>query len=1023
MTRYIFLIFTCLVFVQVNAQEDLFELVVKGKKQGVKKTNSEGWLIPLEKQTIIEPHENLFLIIDQKNQLVKGFYQDEHFKKETPAKRQLFFGQNDFMEDLLVFEQHIIDTKKKTITRPRFKYPSNGLRGPGAGFFYEKLIVAAASDSLGLYTVGISDLKNGLIQQFSDIEFCITEGLFLVGHTRQIPYDPVFKTSYEVEKIEVFEIDQAGLEKVGSYQKSDVSDFEFYMQHLRGYAYGRINNSETKEYDNILNTDYRRDSAEKYDLIFETGSGIFFANPTVMHHLSKKGEWETVASDFFYRDNYDFGERGYFSLENLEGRIIINNYVIHDELIILEEQVDGGGLTEFYAEVEDVQMSGVWDWSMNKWIVPNEYAEVVLLNDLYLAQKTIYSEHETDEHRFNRSKQLDIYNKQGDKVKSLSEPKDEEVLKAVYGDVKISKIEDTYSIFEVKDPEGLILLDFSEYLSSTFCIASSVDGVIPGSYNSVSHSFISQKGKKFFLNQYDVEIGVTTREITTDFATFMSLDIEGYGLTINFSDQISQDEIGQQILSGVYRINENQMIIFNNTFPETYEKYNEYGELQEVYDEYGNAIYSYYYPRKGASNSGIWNNVKKEWDITPEYYKIIPTEYGYTCLKRLDKVNGKEIIENEDSRVIQTDNYNNPVADSFSLDLYGKKFEIQKKNLNADKFINNPENTSYFLSYEGLGNCVNHPESVDEKYDLYDTYGGCTFKGDKGYALVLPNHINFSKTIFVSGMDWIYESPRYVYAIRQDSLYIYNFDIDYHKYAALKLKGGFTIEEFENINLIQMGEQSLTYFPNSEGVKIEAYTGNEKGINNSIKIEYGENRILCQSFSEDQIYPYLFDEVDPFEAYLRVKSRNDFLWKKNQGKWNIAFAANTIQETPFGYFVDSTFIIQDIATPFYFTDDRFNGTKTLLDKNLRKISELPLNAYYGSSPVDGRSDLYIVQYGSDDRSELMGIISQDGKIAVEACDHQIKGNTLEYSPCSPDGLGGPAFDDFGNQVVKTIELK
>lgn len=1021
MIRSIFLIFVFLFSVQLEAQEDLFELVVKGKKQGVKSISSQEWLIPLAKQTIIEPHENLFLIIDKKNQLIQGFYQDKYFKKITSQQPQLFFGQTGYVEDVLVFDEGIINITQNTITRPRYKYATEGLKGPGAGFFKGKLIVASAADSLGLYHLEVSDNKNGVIERFNNVDFLMADDYLLVGITRPTEYHPDYLNSYELTQIEVFKINPGNLQKIATYDKSDTSEYEEFLNYLNGYSTGITINDNKVDYGQFLNTDYKTDSAEKYDLIFETGAGILFASRNSTYHLSKKGEWEPIRTKLFFKDNYDFGENGFFSIEEHNEVVIINSYLMQDEMIILEEEVDGGGLTEFYAEVQDVQTSGVWDWSMNKWLVPNEYTEVVLLNDLYLAQKTVYSEHETDEHRFNRSKQIDIYNEQGEKIKSLTEPSEEAVLKVVYEGMNIAKVENTYSIYQIKNNGNTALLDFSEYLLSAFCIASFEEGVVPDSYNPESHAYITRKGKQFFLNQYDVETGVTTREIDNEFGAYMSYAVEGDGSFIRFSDQFTAGENGEQVLSGVYKMNENQAIIYNNTFPETFEKYNDFGEPAVEYDSYGNVVYLLYYDQVGRSRSGIWNNATRQWDINPEYLRILPTEMGYTCLKRFDKVEG-EITKEDSYRIIRSAEFS-PVTDSFALDLYDKNFKLINENIDPYTFISDYANIKYFINDHEIGECVHYPVCIDETYDVYDTYGGLIFKGDKGYALIRQDVFNYTPTVLVSEMDWLYESDRFVYALKADSLFIYDLDLGAKSKAGLPVTGNFIIKEFENINVIELETGIWEFHNNGQRIKIFSYTDERDWNGNNVSIERSGNVILCNAMQSVQIYPFLNDDYDGFESYLTVSPRNDFLWENNQGKWSIVLTANTIKETPFGYFVDATFINQDFATPEYFTNERFYGNKTLLNKDLQKISELPLSAYYGSSPVEGRDDLFIIQYGSDNRPELMGIISKDGKIAVEACDYDIKGNTLEYSPCSSDGLGGSAFDNFGNQVVKTIELK
>lgn len=136
--------------------------------------------------------------------------------------------------------------------------------------------------------------------------------------------------------------------------------------------------------------------------------------------------------------------------------------------------------------------------------------------------------------------------------------------------------------------------------------------------------------------------------------------------------------------------------------------------------------------------------------------------------------------------------------------------------------------------------------------------------------------------------------------------------------------------------------------------------------------------------------------------------------------------SNNIEEIPFGYFVDSTFIILGDSDLDYvdpsFDLEKINGGACFLDADLNK-RDISVKSFYNCKAVKEHDGLYQVNYGDNFRPELKAIISEDGRIAVEACEYKLEDDQLHYTPCSPKGMGGIEFDADANPVVKTVSLK
>lgn len=1018
MRRFKTLLLMLLVTTSLLAQENL-EIVAKGKKQGVKNSTKDSWLIPMGKHKVMEPFQNLFLKIDMKNRTVQGFYQDQFLKRTTEIKSQQFFGDyNDYSRSLR-FENITLNVEDHSITKPKFRSSLRGLSGPGAGFFGELLITASNMDSTDLSNIEVLDHKGNLVERFDKVLYSIEGNKLLIGRTTpKTDYDGS-GAPYSVEKVEVFTIQRESLKLKDSYTTKDETMHQRVLYHIYGYSYEPIYDAERIDYENLLNTDYKADSSAKYQLILGTGAGILFANKDQQYHFSVNGEWEKVGESLFFKDNYEYGYNGYFSLENKEGVSIINSGVANQKVLAFDHNAnqiyDENGY-EVYYEEPDVQMGGVWSWEENTWIVPNEYADVILLNDKYVAQRFNFSTSEESQFELDKETQIDVFDLDGTKIASLKSPSEEEVLSKIYSGADIKEIPNSYNMYRVISKGNSALVDYSSDVRYAYEVASFKDGLIQGTYNTSMGSYYTFKDDKFFWNSYDVEMGVTTKELTTDFEVIVHIENDGYGFSTKTIKNKRELEV-DRIITGIEVINNNQVIIYNNTYPSTFEKWNEFGEPGRFYDENGNEYYMFYYDSEGTSETGLWNLEMAQWDIKPAYFKIIPSSSGFVALKRSDVVNG-EIIEEDDSKLIKSKEYF-PVGDSISLDLYNKDLKLTANNLSPDEFLNSPKNFHYLVEGEHkLGKCIRKPTLVDEKNGVYDTYNDFWFKGENGISIVKKDPLQYSAELLVRDADWVYQSNYYLYAIRNDSLIIKdNSQLQLEGAVALPIGDEFEIYETAN-GVIISTDNGVFMVPATEVGSLTLEESDEVAPENfMIKIVGSATEIICQSFVKEDVF--FFDEVYFDDNMATIKQRNDFVWTKQGSNWEIKMNANTITQTPFGFVLDYTFDVGFVKL----SDEQNTPANELYTVDYQRIEGLEIDSYYSCKQVEGKEDLFVIYYGDKLRPELSGIISADGKVAIEACDYEINGNELKYSPCSWDGFGGIKFDPDGNPVVKTVELK
>ncbi len=1011
--------------------QDLYELVVKGKKQGVKSTTTQEWLIPMGKHQIIEPSENLFLKIDPAEELIQGFYKDDYFEKTTEPEKAHFFGEFYPIANELKFDDIIVNTEDHSINKMRYFGYENGETGPGACFISGHLIVATVGNSLGLYNLEISKGKEGVIERFEGVEFAVVDNHLLIGKVVRKEKEHPDDRSYQLNEVEDYTFAGGEMKKVGSAKKEE-EKFNNYMSHLAGYTDNPLETGNAIDYEKFMGTNFESDSASKYDLIVTSGAGVLFANENQKNFLYYKGHWLNVGKRTFERGNYEYSQNSFFSIESHEQLEVINNNAsapyVHamNELGEFMYSADGNAI---YQDVEDIQESGVWNWETSSWMIPAEYAEINVLNDLIVCKKYVYHVDPEDEYGLIADDIIEIYNLKGEKKKSLEQPSDLEMLEAIYADAKVRKIEGTYNIYEIEKGGKTALIEFSKEIQFTYSIATFEEGVIGGTYNPSISTYVSQKDGKIYMNSYDVELGTTIREVREDFVAYQYVDTDGYGFSTAYVDEFTAEQSSQRFLSGVRKLDDQHILIYNNTYPEIFEKYDDYGEPQTNYDAYGNPSYAFYYDIQGSSNSGLWNVAQKKWDIKPMYESIKPTAAGYTAMRRVDKVDGKIVSEN-DARFIESAKFY-PISDSFAIDLYEPSFSLKEKNFNVESLFADSKNFKYFMTSGGFENCIHQPTSLYPKGHFNRTNTNYWFKNKEGYAILEKNPLTYEVNILLQGMKWVAETDKYCYGLNQEGFWVgakSSFGLSDKivvmvptQFEVFETEKGVYVVSKEKEQLISLGQEATLESNETQNWDKE-----------------NQNILALMSFSENEIYSHVAESQElyfmnpdeyPYGGATDVRYENDFVWTRDGDQWGYMIKANTIEKTPFGFFVSKAFVKDTYGLPDYFYDENhalkeeFGGRAYFADKNYVEINDLSVTSYYSSKPLEGSDDLHLVFYGDEARPELSAIISEDGKIAVEACSHELKGDVLEYSPCAIDGLGFPLFDENGNQVIKTVKLK
>lgn len=1017
MNRLLALFVISIALLQTFAQEPC-ELVIKGKKQGVRITATDQWLIPLGKYTIVEPYENLFIKIDKKNQLVQGFFKDDYFEKITDESSSLFFGEYYGMNDVLGFEDGTINIYNHSFTKPRFHYNENGLRGPACGYFKNLLFLAACTDSAGLYIVEISDQKNNIVARFENVEYSIEKGRLLIGKTKQKEYDPVYQVSYDVESVEVYEFTEGSLEKRERYSRNDEKNFQNVLNHIRGYGYEPIfpeDESQKIDYEVFIKTNYKIDSAEKYPFIISDGTGIYFANENERNHLSAEGEWKPVEEEYYNEYHFDEGHSIFSSIRegNLE---LISSNTYYDDIWPTDEagqvMYDENG-DMIYEEVPPIQKSGVWSWELKSWLIPNEYTDVLFVNNLIVVHKD--GNLQLD--------QVEVFDLVGNKITSIDSLNEIEILEAIYPGSKADSIAGSYQLFKVDREGKQAIIDFGTFRFGIYEIASFEDGVIPGSFNAVTYSYVSYKDGNIYLNEYDVEIGVTSREIKGSFGAFVNTTSSGYNqdeFMSKFSD-VTQFEI----ISGIKRTtNENQFIIYNN-IPFTYANESKIEKIDPMYgwtmyDANGNPMYEYYYPkRERLSATGLWNANNQKWSIEPKYNQIRDSKKGFLCV-------GIEIKKDNDYY------YGDQLQDSVTLSYYSNSYETVQEDIQFEEFLSNTSNFKYFIAEEDLGVCLRKPLLINESSYLQDSYSNYWFEAKDGLNLVRKSEERIDVELIARGLDWIYESKYYSYGLKNDSIIIMDN-------SELKIPGSVSLpvdkefEIYETMNGVYIFSESGNYqVPAVEFPPLYVIDHDNNDITEQVfvTIRGNEKEIICSNrYTEELFYGEFF--LDDYGGSSEVVLKNDVVWNKNGEKWNIGLIANVIEKTPFGYFVSNNFFLSENNLPWIFYDEdgdvkkEYNQGLSFVAQNFKVLDDLPVTSYYQSVPLEGYEHLFVVKYGNSDNPELMAVISKEGKtVAKDMYSYEIKDGILEYTEAVSDEWGSfPRIDENGNEVKVSIELK
>lgn len=1021
------------------AQTGAYQIITKGKKQGVISTDNNEWLVPLGKHQVVEPHENLFLAIDLKNHTVQGFYNQGWISKTTNKVNELFFRSPNGYGDHLSFEDGYVTVENEDFTIPKYEMIGYdyGQGGVGATFYGDQLLIASMADSIGLYNINVQDKKGQEMESFENVEFSIYNQILSVGRVKWKDYDPLYQTSYEVVSVEKYYLGTRGIEKRATIAEgSEVFSNE--LGYLAGYMYD--SDGVLMDFETLVNSNYKGDSAAKYDLIYRTTAGILFVNENELGHISKEGRWTNTTGKYLDEYAYINEMNCTAAAERIGENIVVTSVTYGGDIILLDE--DGNGIYDdngdpVYQELEDVQKSGVWNIATKKWLVENKYSSVKIINNKIVAERLIFTTSEENQYEFDIESNIDIYDISGKLIKTLIEPGEETVLQLIYKGSEVREIEASYYMYEIINGEQAYIVDYSSgRIDYLYEVTTPNQGYIAGSFNPQTYSFISHQDNRFFLNRYDVEIGVTKREIKGNKGGFFNVFVPDYEYYENeFRDGTQALEIQEEPSSGIKRLGEALVVIYNNGFPSTYEttgEYDIYGDPFYEYDAMGNQIRVYSYEQKGFSNSGLWSASDSRWIIKPNYEDIIPVQGGYTAITKKDKVNGEVKTDEDEYTYIHTSDYP-AVGSEYFVETFDDEYSVIQDQVEYNEFMLNLENVAHFSSEPGLESLVNYSFLVDEYIMIYDSYVDFWFKGKEGYSIVVRDGIKVHTTL--SNMDWVYQSMEYDYGMRGDTLYVVDH---YDPSNRIEIIPGDEIEIREMGNgIFAYGDLCYYVILQEEERGLIAHKtdeGKEEGELYCQIIKKGDE-LICQSprIHEETYYIDPMDEsfldgdlYDFQESGYMIQYRNDFIWRKHQETWEIEYNANQIKNTPFGYFVDHNLIAQSYGFSEYFSDKKYQGGAMFLNKRLQQIEGLDVDNYYSCAELEGYSDYFVLSYGTKENNESTAFVSKSGEVVVkEACDYKVIDGVLEYTPCITDEFGGsyPELDDEGNQVIKKVSLK
>lgn len=673
------------------------------------------------------------------------------------------------------------------------------------------------------------------------------------------------------------------------------------------------------------------------------------SNMGIIVDIDSKPNYNTKKN--FLKGNHNFGyekdQNHNFIIHNVKEKEIslVPMYSENGDNVDLDE--DG---VEDYEEIilPNISKSGVYSPQRKKWIINPSKNWIGEFNGNYL----------TSEYNENYQITYTLYNKNGEFITTIftDETNLIDQIKDLYSADSVSNIgNNIFSIYS-KNNHYIIDVQFLKKLQEIKILYKNDYLIYNYNYRFNKKNLFLCKNDNGYLfnwkNQDDNDKDTVTAILHDHFVILSNRDglydyhNSGDTLSYSFSEK-SAAELTELIYNekdyssklGKIKINDTLTLILNNsnTFIESVYSY--------LYDENGNEEYEAFisFVDNGKYSTGIFNDKSKKWMLKPQYEKIVLTEYGYTGIKREEKINYIRGDQNDSTPIL---------SKKYSYEMYDKKFNlIQQFDTSNNPYLN-PNNFKFLtnnLIFDSICELENEHLSSKTVYarQIANSKHYIYHNKEKGFGALShwTDNNKFSKT--ENYFEAINYNPYFdcTIGVRSDSLFINDF--------SLKLIPQSTIEIFSNggrnyhFNIretLPNGVFEYTFDEeNKKWVKKVTPIESSFGITDRVyippiaSISIYENEIIInhlngpiEEVTEGDMYVYN-DYYEYITTSYHGKTSNDEVWKKINGQWKEIISEGTITKCEKGYL-----LIKPKFSQSYFNNDP-KETSLFVDHQLKPI--------------------------------------------------------------------------------------
>jgi hypothetical protein len=730
----------------------------------------------------------------------------------------------------------------------------------------------------------------------------------------------------------------------------------------------------------------------KYDLNAQKLGFSIYPQEYIDFNLSSKEIIHEISSDSInkIKPNFKDGKNnfGYEKLEN--GNFIIHNVKMKEvtETPILSVagdplDLDGDGM-EDYQEIilPNISRSGVYSPQQKKWIIAPTKNWIGEFNGNYL----------TSEYATGDTVIYKLYNQNGNYQTQLFNTINDltdQIKKLYSADSVFNLLNSIYSVF-TKDSHFILdfhvfrgALDHNQLFKNDYLMYN-----LNNNFNT-ENLFLCKNEKGYFYNSKNHQEQMDSIiPINNDHYILTSNRDGSYKFMSDTLRYFSKEKLANEFLHYLYsekgsasklgkvKLNDSITLIIN--FSESY-----IDQILYYNNEYNTENYTYI-PVNGIFASGIYNDKTNKWEILPQYEKIIPTETGYTAIKRTDEffIEDSYIDGYSETRISKTNTF----------DLYDQNFNLVRQFNEDSNPFENPMNFQYFLSnveYDTIYEIKNEhvKENSIESKRFENTKSYIYYKNGKGFGAVsYENRLN-SLTKTQNNFEVINFNllKKVAIGIKKDSLYFnslvmsisdvssieifekYENDIEYK--VVVSTKDGFFIYWYSNENMTWKKSELVK---DTNDLTIEGYSYKVPFC----KVTISTSEILFNNNHQYiEVYNVFDDFIEPIS--FNIKSSNDALWRKINGQWVLVLNEGTIEKTN-----DNYLLFKPEFSSSYFNEAK-NETSVLINTDLKPKS---FDTYYNpiSYQTLDKGYYYIKFKGENENSTKVVCFTPSGKVISDA---------------------------------------